>query len=43
VPKDSHWEHTASAWWFDLAMLVVLSVFYAGFVRWRIRLDHRRG
>jgi ABC transport system ATP-binding/permease protein len=43
VPKDSHWEHTASAWWFDLGMLVVLSVFYAGFVRWRIRLKSQRG
>ncbi|MXI80913.1 hypothetical protein GR254_13995, partial [Mycobacterium tuberculosis] len=24
TPKDSHWHHTASAWWFDMAMLVAL-------------------
>ena len=38
VPKDSHWHHTPSAWWFDMAMLVVISVFYLSFVRWKIRL-----
>jgi hypothetical protein len=38
IAKDSHWKHTASAWLFDIAMLGVLSVFYAGFVRWNIRL-----
>ena len=38
IPKDSHWEHTASVWIFDIAMLGVLSVFYAGVVRWKIRL-----
>ncbi len=38
VPKDSHWKHTAGAWTFDMAMLVVLSIFYLGFVRWKIRL-----
>jgi hypothetical protein len=38
IPKDSHWKHTASVWIFDIAMLGVLSVFYAGFVRWKIRL-----
>jgi ABC transport system ATP-binding/permease protein len=38
VPKDSHWVHTRSAWLFDMAMLVVLSLVYAGIVRWRIRL-----
>lgn len=38
TPKDSHWHHTASAWWFDMAMLVALSVIYVGFVRWKIRL-----
>ncbi|OBH03790.1 ABC transporter ATP-binding protein [Mycobacterium sp. E1747] len=37
-PKDSHWHHTAAAWWFDFAMLVVISVFYLSFVRWKIRL-----
>jgi hypothetical protein len=38
IPKDSHWKHTASVWIFDIAMLGVLSVFYAGFVRWKLRL-----
>ncbi|QLL05064.1 FHA domain-containing protein [Mycobacterium vicinigordonae] len=38
VPKDAHWKHTVSAWTFDMAMLAVLSVFYLGFVRWKIRL-----
>lgn len=38
TPKDSHWHHTASAWWFDMSMLVVLSMCYLGFVRWKIRL-----
>jgi hypothetical protein len=27
-----------SAWLFDIAMLGVLSVFYTGLVRWKIRL-----
>jgi ABC transport system ATP-binding/permease protein len=38
VAKDSHWHHTAAAWWFDTGMLVLLSVLYLGFVRWKIRL-----
>jgi ABC transport system ATP-binding/permease protein len=38
TPKDSHWEHTSSAWLFDMAMLAVISIFYIGFVRWKIRL-----
>ena len=38
TPKDSHWEHTASAWWFDMGMLALLSVGYLTFVRWKIRL-----
>ena len=38
IAKDSHWKHTASVWLFDIAMLGVLSVFYAGLVRWKIRL-----
>ncbi|HTQ16695.1 FHA domain-containing protein [Mycobacterium sp.] len=38
VPKDSHWQHTPSAWLFDMAMLAVLSVAYLSFVRWKIRL-----
>ncbi|MDT5290126.1 MAG: transport system ATP-binding/permease protein [Mycobacterium sp.] len=38
IAQDSHWQHTASAWLFDIAMLAVLSIAFAGFVRWRIRL-----
>ena len=38
VPHDSHWRHTAGAWWFDIGMLILLSAVYLGFVRWKIRL-----
>jgi len=38
TPKDSHWRHTGGAWTFDVAMLIVICVGYAAFVRWRIRL-----
>ncbi|MGU3500061.1 FHA domain-containing protein [Mycobacterium sp. C31M] len=38
TPKDSHWEHTASAWWFDMALLAGLSVAYLTLVRFKIRL-----
>jgi ABC-type multidrug transport system ATPase subunit len=38
VAKDSHWHHTPAAWWFDIGMLVALSIFYLSFVRWKIRL-----
>jgi hypothetical protein len=38
TPQDSHWEHSKSAWLFDMAMLVILSLFYMGFVRFKIRL-----
>ena len=38
TPQDSHWQHTASAWLFDMAMLGAICVGYTGFVRWRIRL-----
>jgi ABC transport system ATP-binding/permease protein len=41
IPKDSHWKHTASAWSFDMVMLAVLSLFYAGIARWKIRLRVR--
>ena len=36
--QDSHWSHTPSAWLFDIAMLLLVCVGYAAFVRWRIRL-----
>ncbi len=38
VPKDSHWHHNAGTWWFDMGMLIVISIFYLGFVRWKVRL-----
>ena len=42
TPKDRWWEHTASSWLFDMAMLAVLSVGYVSFVRWKIRLKSAR-
>lgn len=39
TPQDRHWEHTSGAWLFDMAMLVLISVFYLSYVRWRIRLN----
>jgi len=41
-PKDQHWDHKASAWLFDMAMLGVLCIFYSAVVWWRIRLKRRR-
>jgi ABC-type multidrug transport system ATPase subunit len=38
TPKDRWWKHQSSSWWFDMAMLLGLSVLYLGFVRWKIRL-----
>jgi len=38
TPKDRWWKHQGSSWWFDMAMLLGLSVLYLGFVRWKIRL-----
>ena len=38
TPKDSHWHHTPAAWWFDMGMLAVISIFYLSFVRFKIRL-----
>jgi hypothetical protein len=37
ISQDGHWQHTALAWSFDIAMLAVLGVCYAGIARWRIR------
>jgi hypothetical protein len=42
TPKDRWWEHTASSWLFDMAMLALLSVGYLSFVRWKIRLKSAR-
>ena len=38
LPQDRFWEHTSRIWLFDMGMLAALSLFYATFVRWRIRL-----
>jgi ABC-type multidrug transport system ATPase subunit/predicted component of type VI protein secretion system len=38
LPQDRFWEHTSKIWLFDMGMLAALSVFYASFVRWKIRL-----
>ena len=43
IAKDSHWKHAASAWLFDIVMLGVLSVFYAGLVRWVLTQRARTG
>ena len=37
-PKDQHFDHKASAWLFDMAMLAVLCVVYSGIAYWKIRL-----
>ncbi|OBJ10110.1 ABC transporter ATP-binding protein [Mycobacterium sp. 1165196.3] len=38
APKDRHFKHTASTWLFDVGMLALLTIVYAGFVGWRSRL-----
>ncbi|HYB83614.1 MAG TPA: ABC transporter permease, partial [Mycobacterium sp.] len=38
LPQDRFWQHTSKIWLFDMGMLAALSVCYAGFVRWKIRL-----
>ena len=40
-PKDQHWDHKASAWLFDMAMLGVLCIAYSVIVWWKIRLKRR--
>ncbi len=37
VTQDRLWQHTASTWLLDIAMLAVLSVLFGMFVRWRLR------
>jgi ABC transport system ATP-binding/permease protein len=37
-PKDQHWDHTKSAWLFDMGMLAALSVVYSAIVWWKLRL-----
>jgi len=38
TPQDSHWKHTAGAWWFNMAMQGAICVGYLSFVRFKIRL-----
>jgi ABC-type multidrug transport system ATPase subunit len=38
--NDSIWQHSKHIFLLDMAMLALLSLFYAGFVRWHIRLRH---
>jgi ABC-type multidrug transport system ATPase subunit len=38
LPQDRFWQHTSKVWLLDMGMLAALSLFYAGFVRWKIRL-----
>jgi hypothetical protein len=42
IAQDAHWKRTASAWSFDMVMLVVLAVCYAASTRWRLRLKTTR-
>ncbi|HEY2448654.1 MAG TPA: ATP-binding cassette domain-containing protein, partial [Mycobacterium sp.] len=36
--NDPIWQHSKHIYLFDMAMLALLSLFYAGYVRWNIRL-----
>jgi ABC-type multidrug transport system ATPase subunit len=38
IAQDPVLTHSASTWLFDMAMLGVLALVFAGFVRWRLRL-----
>jgi len=38
LSQDRFWQHTSEVWLLDMGMLAALSLFYAGFVRWKIRL-----
>ncbi len=38
LSQDRFWAHTSKIWLLDMGMLAALSVFYAGFVRWKIRI-----
>ncbi len=38
LPQDRFWLHTQKIWLFDMGMLAALAIFYAGFVRFKIRL-----
>jgi hypothetical protein len=34
---DLHWQHSPSAWLFDMALLGGLALLFAGVARWRLR------
>lgn len=36
--QDRFWRHTSKTWLLDIGMLAALSAFYAGFLRWKLRL-----
>ncbi|MDT5255338.1 MAG: transport system ATP-binding/permease protein [Mycobacterium sp.] len=38
LPQDQFWQHTRHFWLLDMGMLAALTVVYACFVRWKIRL-----
>ncbi|WP_297700038.1 FHA domain-containing protein [Mycobacterium sp.] len=38
LSQDRFWRHTPVIWLLDMGMLAALSLFYAGLVRWKIRL-----
>jgi ABC-type multidrug transport system ATPase subunit len=38
TPQDSHWKHTAGAWWFNMGMQGMICIGYLSVVRWKIRL-----
>jgi hypothetical protein len=38
TPQDSHWKHTAGAWWFNMGMQAMICIGYLSVVRWKIRL-----
>ncbi|OBK40464.1 ABC transporter ATP-binding protein [Mycobacterium sp. 1245111.1] len=38
LPQDQFWQHTRHFWLLDMGMLAGLTLFYASFVRWKIRL-----
>nr|WP_082930215.1 FHA domain-containing protein [Mycobacterium sp. 1164966.3] len=38
LPQDRFWQHTSKIWLIDMGVLAGLSLFYACFVRWKIRL-----
>jgi ABC transport system ATP-binding/permease protein len=39
LPQDQFWQHTRHFWLLDMGMLAGLTVFFACFVRWKIRLS----